>query len=211
MARRPRGALREEILAAAAALLREREDVAAVSIDAVVNRVGCTPPSLYYYYPTKDALVLAACRREYEHFAADLESATPRTDDVAADLLARAEAYLAWARSHPAQYRFLFLTPLDLPQTGPNLPDLTETPGLGELVAEIVRAEAAGYRLGDPVSTAFSFWAVVHGFASLAITEAIPPEFTDPALRRTLTALLAGLTREQGPETPLAGSGSVSP
>ena len=101
MSRRPPGELRGQILDATIALLRERTDPALVSIDAVVSAVGCTPPALYYYFPTKERLLSEACRVEYAAFGADLDAATPLSDDPLGDIAARGEAYIAWARTTP--------------------------------------------------------------------------------------------------------------
>ncbi|MEZ5194134.1 MAG: TetR/AcrR family transcriptional regulator [Nocardioides sp.] len=89
MPRRPPGELRQAILDATMALLRERQDPRLVSVDAVVSAVGCTPPALYYYFPTKNDLLWQACHAHYHEFAADLAAATPRSDDPLADLRAR--------------------------------------------------------------------------------------------------------------------------
>lgn len=198
MARRPRGELRERILAATIALLHERADPALVSIDAVVTVVGCSPPALYYYFPTKEQLLYEACRREYAEFAADLDAATPASDDPLADLSARGEAYIAWAREHPAAYRHLFMTPLGVddepPPIGPDgVPDFSAVPGLGSLVADLQRARSAGHRVGDPNLTAFALWGMVHGFACLAVTEpGIPPELLVAGLHRASAGLMHG-------------------
>ena len=85
MSRRPKGELRERILAATIDLLHERSDPALVSIDAVVTAVGCTPPALYYYFPTKESLLSEACRIEYAAFAADLDAATPQSVETRAN------------------------------------------------------------------------------------------------------------------------------
>lgn len=194
MPRRPPGELRQAILDATMELLRERQDPAKVSVDAVVSAVGCTPPALYYYFPTKGELILQACRDQYQAFAADLAAATPRTGDPLADLAARGTAYLSWAREHPASYRVLFMTPLGLrdPDLEPGqVPDLRAVPGLDGLVADLERAAAAGHPVGDPVLAAFALWATVHGFASLSITEPdIPPEFLRAGLARAVRGVL---------------------
>jgi AcrR family transcriptional regulator len=198
VARRPKGELRERILAATIELLHERSDPALVSIDAVVTTVGCTPPALYYYFPTKEQLLSEACRLEYAAFAADLDAATPRSDDALSDLGARGDAYITWARTHPAAYRHLFMTPLDVddepPPTGPDgFPDLSEVPGLGSLVADLRRAREAGVPVGDPNLTAFALWGVVHGFASLAVTQPdIPHDWLVLGLHRAYAGLLHG-------------------
>ncbi|MEZ5094034.1 TetR/AcrR family transcriptional regulator [Nocardioides sp.] len=198
MARRPPGQLRADILDATTALLRERLDPALVSIDAVVSAVGCSPPALYYYFPTKEHLLWEACRAQYADFSADLQAMTPTTDDPREDLRARGLAYLTWAREHPAAYRVLFMTRLDLsdpdapeaPDPGAS-PDFHDVPGLGDLVRDLERAAAAGHPVGDVNLAAFSLWAIVHGFASLSVTEpAIPVAFLEAGLHRATVGLI---------------------
>lgn len=191
MVRLPPGELRSKILEATIAAMRRTSDPRSISIDEVVTAVGCTPPALYHYFPTKDHLLLEAARQQYVAFAADLEAATPQSGDALVDLRARGEAYLAWARQHPAVYRHLFMTRLDLddPEAVPRppdaVPDFREVPGLSALVSDVERANDAGHDLGDPQLTAFALWAVVHGFASLAITEPdIPAAYLLAGLRR---------------------------
>lgn len=197
MVRRPRGELRGQILDATITLLRERTDPALVSIEAVVSAVGCTPPALYYYFPTKEQLLWEACRLQYAAFAEDLEAATPHSDDVLGDIAARGEAYVAWAREHPASYRQLFMTRLDVADPtadGPapgGVPDLRTVPGLAQLVADLERAAEAGFSVGDPALAAFALWGLVHGFASLSVTEPdIPYEFLIAGLHRASAGLL---------------------
>ncbi len=198
MARRPPGQLRADILSATSALLRERLDPDQVSIAAVVSAVGCTPPALYHYFPTKEHLLWEACRLQYAEFSADLQAMTTTTEDPRADLRARGAAYLRWAREHPAAYRVLFMTPLDLsdpdapePDAADGPPDFRDIPGLGDLVRDLERAAAAGHPIGDANLAAFSLWAIVHGFASLSITEpAIPAEFLEAGLARATQGLI---------------------
>ena len=195
MGRLPPGELRSRILEATIAAMRRTSDPRSISIDEVVSAVGCTPPALYHYFPTKDHL-LEAAHQQYVAYAADLEAATPQSGDALADLRARGEAYLAWARQHPAVYRHLFMTRLDLtdPDAAPRppgaVPVFRDVPGLSALVSDVERANDAGHDLGDPQVTAFGLWAVVHGFASLAITEPeIPEEYLLAGLRRVTAGM----------------------
>ena len=108
------------------------------------------------------------------------------------------EDYLAWAREHPASYRQLFMTRLDVadpdapdPREPGALPDFSSVPGLSALVADLERARAAGHPVGDPSLAAFALWGLVHGFASLSVTEPdIPFEFLVAGLHRASAGLL---------------------
>ena len=68
-ARRGQGErLREEILAAAERLLIRTGDMEQVSIRAVADEVGVTPPSIYLHFADKLELIFAVCERHFASF-----------------------------------------------------------------------------------------------------------------------------------------------
>lgn len=192
--KRIRGRLRESILDAAHHLLFDTGDEHAVSIDAVVAAVGCTPPALYYYFPSKEHLLLAVCRRAYERFAEELEQSIPPGGDPIDELRARGRAYLDWAIAHPEHYRILFMTSHALPDDIEL--DPRESAGLRELIGNIERAVEGGQlAAGDSLSMAFMLWSAVHGVASLAaVNPEIPSAITHAVLDFNSQAILAALT-----------------
>src|SRR5581483_12470957 len=58
--------LREEIIAAAERLLIERGSEDAVSIRAIADAVGVTPPSIYMHFADKDELFMAVCEARFD-------------------------------------------------------------------------------------------------------------------------------------------------
>ncbi|MDH5373872.1 MAG: TetR/AcrR family transcriptional regulator [Acidimicrobiia bacterium] len=191
MARRPRGQLKEMILDATDQLLFSTRGVGAVSIDAVVEAVGCTPPALYHYFPTKEKLIFEAGQRQYRRFAADLQTSLPDTDDPLVELRARGHAYLDWGIQHPEHYRILFMTPYP-PPTEDEAIDPSNAHGLKELFDNLARAVDAGRMSpADPWETALAFWSIVHGITALAIINPfIPRDFTHATLATTSEALI---------------------
>lgn len=192
--RKPRGRLKEEILDIADGLLLERGDAHEISIDAVVEAVGCTPPALYYYFPSKEQLLFEVCRRRYSQFAAELEASIPAAEDPIAELVARGHAYLDWAVAHPEHYRLLFMTATGSAPDGREA-DPRQGAGLAELIDNLQRAVASG-RLapGDPLQMAVALWSTVHGIASLLVANpAIPAEFGHSIVELTATAVLRAL------------------
>jgi AcrR family transcriptional regulator len=201
--RREPGETREAILDATIRLLGERRDADKVTIDAVVGEVGCTPPTLYHYFPTKQDLLLAACQREYQQFAVEISvegSGTGSGDGELPSALealeAMGHAYLDWAVAHPTLYELLFMTrlelgvPTDLPAEA--TVDFHESPGLAELIDALERARDEGaLHFENSSEVAFVFWAMVHGFASLGVSNPeIPGEFLRAGYRRACQALI---------------------
>ena len=62
--------LREEILDVAEDLLVSTGDENAVSIRAIAQRVGVTPPSIYLHFADKESLLWAVCEREFRPLCA---------------------------------------------------------------------------------------------------------------------------------------------
>lgn len=199
--RRHRGALRREILDAADRLLFEVGDAHEVSIEAVVDAVGCTPPALYYYFPSKERLLLEVCRRQYQRFAEALEVQIPSGGGAIDELVARGHAYLDWAVTHPEHYRILFMTPAGPPSTVDDA-DPRQSAGLAELIDNLERGIAEGtIAPGDPLLMALMLWSTVHGIASLAVANpALPRDLAHAVLERTSHAVIGGIATE-GPRS----------
>lgn len=199
--RRHRGALRQEILDAADRLLFELGDARDVSIEAVVEAVGCTPPALYYYFPSKERLLLEVCRRQYQRFAHALAARIPQNASVIDELIARGHAYLDWAVTHPEHYRILFMTP-----TGSQSPaydaDPRQSAGLAELIDNLERGIAGGsFRPGDPLLMALMLWSVVHGMASLAVANpALPRELAHAVVEATGRSVIGAFATGAAPQ-----------
>ncbi len=193
--RRHRGALRQEILDAADRLLFELGDAHDVSIEAVVDAVGCTPPALYYYFPSKERLLAEVCRRQYQRFAESLEAGLPRTGTAIDELVARGHAYVDWAVTHPEHYRILFMTPMAPPPT-PDDADPRQSAGLAELIGNLERGIAEGsIQSGDPLFMALMLWSTVHGIASLAVANPVlPGDLAHAVVERTSRSVIEGLT-----------------
>lgn len=73
---------REEILNAARQVLL-RKGVAATTLEAVAREVGVTKPALYYYFPSKDALLFELIFATFEKHARAVHDAVEETGDGA--------------------------------------------------------------------------------------------------------------------------------
>ncbi|MFI6742102.1 TetR/AcrR family transcriptional regulator [Nonomuraea sp. NPDC050451] len=113
---RLRRATLEEIHAAARRLLVEQGS-AAVTINAVARQVGMSGPALYHYYAGHDELVGAVTADFFRELAAAMEQARDaRADEPIGDrLLAACRAMRAWAIAHPAEFGWIFASPITPP------------------------------------------------------------------------------------------------
>src|SRR5271165_7129521 len=73
--------LKEEIVAATAALLESTGDVDAVSIRAIADAVGVSSPSIYLHFPDKTALLYAVCQERFEQLDQVMEAAARLASD----------------------------------------------------------------------------------------------------------------------------------
>ncbi|UNS95193.1 TetR/AcrR family transcriptional regulator [Streptomyces tubbatahanensis] len=104
------GALREEILAAAARLLAESGREGDLSLRAVAREVGISAPSIYLHFEDRAELVSTLTRRAYERLVGDLRAARERgaVDGPRAGLRAMTRRYCALALDNPKFYRLMF-------------------------------------------------------------------------------------------------------
>ena len=201
--------LRAEIVAVAAALLVEQGDPERVSIAAICSQAGCTPPSLYHYFPTKDHLLQEASARALGDFSRTLRRRTDAATNPADELAARGREYLVWGLSHPAQYRVLF----DRPQTAPAA-GAEPGSGLTDLVDNVERCRAAGVlsSSADSLTVATALWATVQGLVLLGLTNpGVPHGLLTSAAAECARAFTGATTGPGGTAATAAPTGTVAP
>jgi AcrR family transcriptional regulator len=100
----------EEVLDHAAAIMIE-DGVAGLSLGEIARRMGIRPPSLYVYFPSKNALYDALFARGVTALLAQmrdlLETSPPPGDDLVEVMLRFARSFVEWGVTHPA-YAQLF-------------------------------------------------------------------------------------------------------
>lgn len=209
-ARSPRGQgeqLRDEILAAAERILIETNDQSALSIRAIANAVGVTPPSIYLHFADRNDLVFAVCERHAEQLEQVMAEAAEGVEDPWERIKRRGLAYLRWGIENPEHYRILMMSRPD--QTPDRFIDerLADTAGLMP-VAEDVAAAIAGRQVSssrEPLAMAELLWMMIHGTVSLLISK---PEFPfgspDDVYERLFDLVHGGLAPR--PEPGPAGS-----
>lgn len=104
---------RDEILDAARRQIAAR-GVAALSLRAIAREMRMTPPALYRYFASRDALIAALATAAFRSFADTLQAArdTSTARDPAQRFLDIGLAYRKWALAHPQDYMFIFATPI---------------------------------------------------------------------------------------------------
>ena len=147
------GDRRTQLVTAARRLL-EDEGPDAVTIRRLGATVGIRGPSVYKHVPDKaaieDALTLAGFTEQAEAI-----------ERVPATFPALAQAYRAWALSHPHMHRLLNDRPLDRSKLPPGLEERAGAPLITACGGDLPLARAA--------------WATIKGLVDLEIAARFPP------------------------------------
>src|SRR3954452_18354750 len=105
----------EEVLDIAVEIMGE-QGVAGLSVGEIARRMGIRPPSLYVYFPSKNALYDALFQRGAEQILATMQALsdsrgeTDRTFEE--ELLEAARAFVSWCVANPAYTQLLFWRPV---------------------------------------------------------------------------------------------------
>ncbi|MET0455623.1 MAG: TetR/AcrR family transcriptional regulator [Mycobacterium sp.] len=187
--RAPRGSgdhLREEILDATTELLMETGHAKAVSIRAVAQRVGVTPPSIYLHFADKDALLDAVCARYFEALDEVMQQVAKDEPSTIDRLRAQGLAYVRFAMQNPELYRIATMGEgrpgSDVDVTLNSSAFVHMRTSVESLIAERI------YPPGDPTMAALELWTVAHGVAALSISRPYLPfgdveQFADRVMR----------------------------
>ncbi|NYG05751.1 AcrR family transcriptional regulator [Phycicoccus badiiscoriae] len=104
---RQRQATFDEIVDVARRLLRDGEDV---SVRAVAQEMGLTPPALYRYVDSHAELMVRVARSIFEDVVATMTTArdAQAPDDPAAQIVASAAAFRTWALTNRHEFQLVF-------------------------------------------------------------------------------------------------------
>ena len=202
--------LREQILEAATRLLVETGDEDAVSIRAVADAVGVTPPSIYLHFADKNELIFAICERYFDRLGQATMEAGAGSEDPIERVVLQGRAYIRFGLENPEPYRVLFMrkpsaTPLPF-----QYEKILESSGFANLVQAVSDAIEAGRLDGDPMLVAIYLWSAVHGLTSLLISK---PDFPwpdkDAVIEQVTRSAIRGVTVgvNLGPEGRPRGKG----
>ncbi|GAB3446247.1 TetR/AcrR family transcriptional regulator [Actinophytocola sediminis] len=172
---------REKLIVTAARELAESEGWDAVTTRRLAERVEYSQPVLYSHFAGKGEIMVAVAVEGFADLVVDLRTA--RDGVEAKDRLAAVSAaYLSFAERRPALYSAMFSQAIDLPFATIDVPAPLQA-GFDEL-SEAIRPHAGEDDLGILTET---FWAALHGLATLTSGGRLPREAHD----HRLTLLLA--------------------
>jgi AcrR family transcriptional regulator len=195
--------LREEILLAAEALLVETASEDAVSIRAVAQAVGVSPPSIYRHFADKDMLLLEVCRHSFTHFNAALEEALQSDGSVEEQMVELGHAYIRYAREFPEHYRIMFMARFELSAQAYAEEMVAADSSFGLLLRisqELIDSGRVRPEIAErgALHVGILFWSAVHGLTSLLVAKPGLPWPDPTALEDDILAtILRGIVTPQ--------------
>jgi AcrR family transcriptional regulator len=168
--------LRAEIIAAAKDLLAESANSDAVSIRAVADAVGVTPPSIYLHFADKDALIEAVVGDVFAELDAAMVAAAEGVELPLAKLRAYGLAYVKFAVEHPEHYRVATMERCPAEGRMGRLDEVLAESAFAHFMETVKLCMDAGvFAAGDPLPITLQLWSAAHGIASLMIAKPFLP------------------------------------
>lgn len=169
-------AARERLIVATARELAEEQGWDAVTTRRLAERIEYSQPVLYSHFRGKREIIGAVALEGAAELAAAVRSATsasPTADGPRGRVAALAHAYLDFAARHPAVYDALFQLDGGLAYAREDTPA-----PLKDAFASLLEtlAEVAGDGVAPGAFTE-TFWAALHGLATLTRAGRLPPEY----------------------------------
>ena len=204
----------EEVLDIAVEIMTE-QGVAGLSIGEVARRMGIRPPSLYVYFPSKEAIYDAVFHRGaqgvLEHIrerTAHLETHDGSLHEI---LLIAGEALVRWSVEHPAYTQMLFWRPV--PGFIPSAQAYQPAVELVEFSLNQLRAlqQRGLIRADADLDDVFRDWTVLgSGIVSQQMSNAPDHTYDQGPFTTRLPALVAMFCQHYGAPTSPSTSSSSS-
>ena len=176
---------RERRITAAARVIAAREGWSAVTIRRLAEEIEYSQPVVYSHFENRDAIVAAVAVEGFRELTTTLREATHPSTDRRKALCDIASAYLAFAFEHPALYDAMFAMPTRLrfaeADTKPELKDAFAA------LAAVVTPSGS-----DDEVVAETFWAALHGLATLERAGRIRRSARDARLALVVDGLCPG-------------------
>jgi AcrR family transcriptional regulator len=177
------GDLRETILRTAVEAIAEHGP-AALSLRDLARRAGVSHAAPAHHFRDKAGLLTAVAVEGFESLSAALSAAA----DHAGSFLDVGVAYVQFALEHRAHFEVMYRPDL----YHADAPDLVAARArAGEALHGGIAALPTPPPDGDPQAAALAAWSLVHGFATLWLSGALPHPDPDPLqLARRVAAVL---------------------
>lgn len=155
----------------------------AVSMRRIADAIEYSPAAIYVHFKDKEALIRELCTEDFRKLGAEFMRLAEVADPI--DRIRRAgQLYIRFAAEHPNHYKLMFMTEMSaesLEQFNPEAfpehgnPEVDAYAFLRHSVEEAMDAGRFRPELTDVQLVTQTFWAIVHGVASLQVAKANDP------------------------------------
>lgn len=188
--------LKEACVRAAHEVIAE-QGVEHLSLRDVARRLAVSHQAPYKHYPSREHLLAEVVRRCFEDFARHLDGRA-RSDDPHEELRALGDRYLAYAASHPLEYRLMFSTRWPEPAVHPELVrDAVHAFDILRGVLRRVHGAGAAQRAKVDLDAMF-IWVNMHGLATIGHSNVmqhlgLAPGVTDRTIDHVFSMMSAAM------------------
>jgi AcrR family transcriptional regulator len=154
------------------------------SLRELARQAGISAPSLYEYFPNKDAIIQAVGFRMSTALAASMFRAFKRAPDPKQRLLNMALAYVRTALRNPDTFRLLFNIVDPCSHIPQNSPPQSAYDMLRDAVSDLIGPASRNQDLLDSLS--YGCWALIHGMAILQLTHLSNSNMNFPSADRLI-------------------------
>jgi AcrR family transcriptional regulator len=171
---REKDTTREKILSAARDLFA-RDGYEAVSMRKIAEAIEYSPTAIYVHFQDKQSLLHDLCSADFAKLGAAFEKLA-RIADPIERIRQSGRTYVRFAVENPNHYRLMFMTARapespEVASESVDDPDCSAFHFLRNAVAEAIAAGRFVRGVDDADLLACTFWATVHGVASLTIVK----------------------------------------
>ncbi|MFF2039929.1 TetR/AcrR family transcriptional regulator [Kitasatospora sp. NPDC058170] len=164
-------AARERLIVATARELAEQQGWDAVTTRRLAERIEYSQPVLYSHFRGKREIIGAVALEGAAEMAVALRTATSAADGPRARVTALARSYLDFAEGNPAVYDAIFQLDGGLAYAQEDTPEPLKD-AFAALMETLAGVAGPGVHPGLFTET---FWAALHGLATLTRTGRLPP------------------------------------
>jgi AcrR family transcriptional regulator len=194
---RQKDAIRTRILDAARDLFA-KEGYDAVSMRKIADAIEYSPTAIYQYFADKRELMDELVRADFTSLGEGFQLLLQVKDPVER-IRAAGHAYIRFATTHPNHFRLMFMTPNACPAEDVAGKGRVDEDGYEVLTSAVAEAAAAGRfraEYGNDVELiSQTFWAAVHGVASLYVAKHDDPCIAWAPFERRCQVMVDGIIR----------------
>lgn len=192
--------LRDNILKVSKKLLTE-VGFGKLSMRKIAKRADVTATSIYLHFDNKEELLLDLIDDSIDKLKERLSDEMDSSKDAITQLHDMAKVYINFAIENPQEYEVIYMV---RPEEMPKYPkeNFSKVRSSFTLLADIIRdgKEKNLFDVDDPIISAYSIWAQLHGVVSVILTKRLDTRIPqEEFINRSVDHILQGIINQKTP------------